>query len=467
MVSVSALILAVAVVGAPLAAAVPQPTQTAPPPPFHAQRDVKSAASSVASSVASAVASALPSVLGDWPTLDEIKKKLDVSDNDLANVSTSALLIPSYANHTDQGWNVRFYGLVYKLPNVNASKLVDLINDFKTNNLNSTQQQLLQNRTQELASLPKSDANVTAVVRVNGTLVTNSTGLQLQQTDAVGEIDQFMIVPGLGDDVKTAKVIETGIVNATGPGNGTIILVPSTGISVVSDIDDVLRITRVYIPNQGLYNSFVQPYVNVPGMPELFNHWLKTLPGVAFHMDTTTPLQLTRTYVDYLWSNYPLGSLEMRPINVSEPSQILDARQQSLQRLFQTFPKRKFVLVGDTSSSTLLSAYPEIAQQHPDQIACIFIRNTSATDSDDKIPYDTSPFKNVNSSQYFFYRVPEDLYNLDISGGQCQNKSIPQNVTFGEQGGVLDHGKNGATVVPISMIWTISFALLGAISMVV
>jgi phosphatidate phosphatase APP1 len=82
--------------------------------------------------------------------------------------------------------------------------------------------------------------------------------------------------------------------------------------------------------------------VNVAGMPELFHHWLTTLPGVAFHMDTTTPLQLTRTYVDYLWSNFPLGSLEMRPINISEPSAILDARQQSLERLFQTFPQRKF-----------------------------------------------------------------------------------------------------------------------------
>ena len=30
--------------------------------------------------------------------------------------------------------------------------------------------------------------------------------------------------------------------------------------------------------------------------------------------------------------------------------------------------------------------------------------------------------------------------NLDIEGGQCVNASIPQNVTFGEQGGFLDSG---------------------------
>lgn len=127
-----------------------------------------------------------------------------------------------------------------------------------------------------------------------------------------------------------------------GPGNSTAILVPTEGISIVSDIDDVLRITKVYVPNQGLFNSFVEPYVNVPGMPELFQHWLKSLPNASFHYDTTTPVELTRTYVDYLFNNYPVGSLDMRPINISEPSQILDARQTSLLRLFQTFPHRKF-----------------------------------------------------------------------------------------------------------------------------
>ena len=81
------------------------------------------------------------------------------------------------------------------------------------------------------------------------------------------------------------------------------------------------------------------------------------------------------------------------------------------------------VLVGDTSSSTLLSAYPQIATQFPNQLACIFIRNTSATDSDDKLPYNTQPFQNVSNSSYFFYNDPQDLMNLNITAGQCVNQS--------------------------------------------
>ncbi|RPD56367.1 hypothetical protein L226DRAFT_573965 [Lentinus tigrinus ALCF2SS1-7] len=427
-----------------LVAASPAPNPAPAPAPTPAPAPAPQAASSIESifsSATGAVASALPTILGGWPSLSDIEKKIGVNNgNDLSNVSASALLIPSYANYSGN-WNLRFYGLAYKLPNISTSDLDSLIDGLSTNNLNSTQQQLLQNRTQDLASIPIPKANLTALVFANGSSITNSSGIQLQTTDDFGEFDQFVTVPGLGDNSSTSvQVIQTGIMNVTGPGNGTVILVPSTGISIVSDIDDVMRITKVYVPNQGLNNSFVQPYVNVPGVPELFAMWAKNLSSAAFHYDTTTPVELTRTYVDYLFNNFPLGSLEMRPINLTEPSQVLDARQNSLLKLFQTFPKRKFVLVGDTSSSTLLSAYPQIAQQFPNNIACIFIRNTSATDSDDKIPYDTSPFKNVKNGTYFFYRTAEDLMNLDIEGGQCVNSSIPQNVTFGEQGGFLDSG---------------------------
>jgi hypothetical protein len=119
------------------------------------------------------------------------------------------------------------------------------------------------------------------------------------------------------------------------------------------------------------------------------------------------------------------------------------------------------VLVGDTSSSTLLSAYPQIAQQFPSQIGCIFIRNTSATDPDDKIPYSTKEFQNVDQNRYFFYRTTEDLANLDVAGGKCRNESIPQNVTFGEQGGFLDGHSAGVKVA--SPTGTLGVAMLVAL----
>jgi hypothetical protein len=200
-----------------------------------------------------------PGVLGGWPSLSDIEKKLDVSDSDLANISQSAILIPSYANYTDNGWNVRFYGLIYKQPNTNASDLVDLIDGFKADNLNDTQRSLLQNRTQALAALPVAAANVSALLYVNNTLTGNSSGIALMPADSAGELEQFVVVPNLAKNSSQVQVVGTAVANASGPGNGSVILVPSSGVSIVSDIDDVLRITQVYVPNQGLFNSFVQP----------------------------------------------------------------------------------------------------------------------------------------------------------------------------------------------------------------
>ncbi|EIN11484.1 hypothetical protein PUNSTDRAFT_98606 [Punctularia strigosozonata HHB-11173 SS5] len=454
--------LALVLAAASTVLAAPQAVSSLTSAAASAASSVTSDAGSIVSSITSDVAKALPTVLGNWPSLSDIEKKLNLNDSEINSLPPSALMIPSYANFTPSGWNVRFYGLVYKQPNVSTDDLDSIIDGLKTKNLNNTQKALLQNRTQALAAIPISRANVSAIVKLNGTLATPGGGIGLNTSDEVGELDEFRIIPGLNSNksVSNVQVAEIGILDVDGPGNTTTLLVPETGISVVSDIDDVLRITKVYVPNQGLFNSFVQPYVNVPGMTELFASWLKKLPGVSFHYDTTTPVELTRTYVEYLFDNFPLGSLEMRPVNLTEPSQILDARLDSLVRLYQTFPQRKFVLVGDTSSSTLLSAYPNVTQTFPNQTQCIFIRNTSATDADDKLPYSTKEFQNLNSSMYFFYRTPEDIVNLDVANRECVNASVPQNVSFGEQGGPFKSGAAAAWATASRSSWVAALVAL-------
>ncbi|EKM55008.1 uncharacterized protein PHACADRAFT_28091 [Phanerochaete carnosa HHB-10118-sp] len=103
------------------------------------------------------------------------ENKFSVNENngELSNISLSALLISSYADFVEQGWNLRFYGLANNLPNVNTSGLDSQINDFETNNLNQTKQSLLQNRTRYLSSIPISHMNLSAVVLTNGTVQTS------------------------------------------------------------------------------------------------------------------------------------------------------------------------------------------------------------------------------------------------------------------------------------------------------
>ena len=104
----------------------------------------------------------------------------------------------------------------------------------------------------------------------------------------------------------------------------------------------------------------------------------------------------------------------------------------ALRRALETFPNRKFVLIGDTSNADIMRDYPALAKEYGN-VQCILLRNTSATDSGDKFPYDTSGFEGLDNSTYFFFDVPDDLMGLDIENGECVNGSVAQNVQYGYQ----------------------------------
>ena len=176
---------------------------------------------------------------------------------------------------------------------------------------------------------------------------------------------------------------------------------------------------------------------------------------------TTTPEQITRNYMEFIYATYPGGSFDTRPLNFSNWEETLHVRKYLLDKIFQTFPNRKFILVADTSNSDVMTDYPEMAKQYPGQVQCIWLRNTSATDPGDKFPYDTSGFKGLKQEQYMFFLTPDDLTNLDVENGECYNSSVKQNVTYSYQGlpfGLSDDEKSAAASVGAQM--TLTFAIL-------
>lgn len=249
----------------------------------------------------------------------------------------------------------------------------------------------------------------------------------------------YMIPGNETSKIQTLNVYAEG----TDSGNATAYLVPRTGLTVVSDIDDILRVTKIYQPKEGLLNTFARPFTPWMNMPSVYANWSSSINNMHFHYLTTTPEQATRNYMEFIYQSYPLGSFDTRPLNFSDASATLHIRRFLLDKIFQTFPKRRFVLVADTSNHDVMVAYPQMFKDYPGQVACIFLRNTSATDSGDKFPYDTSGFKGIPKDNYMFFKVPEDLAHLDVENGRCLNSTIPQNVTFGEQGlplGLRDKG---------------------------
>ena len=281
-----------------------------------------------------------------------------------------------YGNWTDRGWNLRFHGNVFKQPNISESKLDDLANVFvigtSIQSLPPSQASQARNLTAEIFVLQQDNRNVTFNLRPapaagasgergGGGAVEAAGGSQQIRfptpTTPEGDFDGFIQINDAGllagnstKEIQRMNVYAQGDIN----GNTTAYLVPDTGLTVISDIDDILRVTKIYQPKEGLTNSFVLPFTPWMNMPDIYANWSRSIPNFHFHYLTTTPEQITRNYMDFIYKTYPGGSFDTRPLNFSDVSATLSIRKFLLEKIFQTYPHRKFVLVADTSNSDVM-----------------------------------------------------------------------------------------------------------------
>lgn len=77
---------------------------------------------------------------------------------------------------------------------------------------------------------------------------------------------------------------------------------------------------------------------------------------------------------------YPGGTYDFRSMRLDNLAQVMSPRYDHVRRLIESFPKRRFVLIGDTSTGSVLSAYSRLEKEFPDAVQCIIIRNVTATE---------------------------------------------------------------------------------------
>ncbi|KAI9054485.1 hypothetical protein LZ554_001643 [Drepanopeziza brunnea f. sp. 'monogermtubi'] len=395
------------------------------------------------------IESGVPQLFQDLPA--DRAASAGVSQEALDAAPIQVLNIPGYGNFTEKGWNLRFRGNVFKQPKIPDYKLNELANFFligtDVRSLPADQQAQARNLTAAIFIVQQGGRtvsfNVEPAPSVDGTPGGGgSQKITLEgRTTVQGDFDQFLPIQNIsgeygylkpGDETSTIQRLNV-YAEETSTGNATSYLVPTQGLTILSDIDDILRVTRIYDPAEGLLNSFARPFTPWMNMPEILANWSQTL-NPHFHYLTTTPEQVTRNYMDFIYKTYPGGSFDTRPMNFSDVSATLSIRKYLLDKVFQTYPQRKFILMADTSNQDVMKAYPQMAKEHPGQIHCIFLRNTSSTDPANRFPYDTSGFQGLDTSTYMFFNVPDDLKNLDVVNGQCVNSTVKQHLTFGSQG---------------------------------
>jgi len=83
---------------------------------------------------------------------------------------------------------------------------------------------------------------------------------------------------------------------------GAVYLLSPTGLSVISDIDDTIKVSEVGDREALLRNTFLKPYNPLPGMAEVYAGWA-TNSGASFQYVTASPWQLYPDLTAFMRSN--------------------------------------------------------------------------------------------------------------------------------------------------------------------
>jgi phosphatidate phosphatase APP1 len=162
---------------------------------------------------------------------------------------------------------------------------------------------------------------------------------------------------------------------------GSIHVLSNAGLSVVSDVDDTIKISEVRDRDALLLNTFCRPFRAVEGMAELYRTWHTN--GAQFHYLSASPWQLYLPLDEFIdAAGFPTGTFHMKDFRAkdstflalfSDPERF---KLGLLRPLFEQFPGRRFILVGDSGEKDP-EVYGAIAREFPRQVQGILIRNVT------------------------------------------------------------------------------------------
>ena len=192
---------------------------------------------------------------------------------------------------------------------------------------------------------------------------------------------------------------------------GEVHLVGPRGISVISDIDDTVKISEVTDKHELLANTFYRPFRAAPGMARLYQQWARA--GAAFHFVSSSPWQLYTPISAFLRrEGFPDASFHLKNFRLKDTSALdlladpTETKPRAIEPILSAYPERHFVLVGDSGEMDP-EVYGELARKHPKQVLRIFIRNV--TEQPPTAPRFAKAFKDLPADKWQVFTDPTGL----------------------------------------------------------
>ena len=160
--------------------------------------------------------------------------------------------------------------------------------------------------------------------------------------------------------------------------SGAIELIEPEGISLVSDIDDTIKVTNVADRRELLANTFTREFQSVPGMDEIYRSWADA--GVSFHYVSSSPWPLYQPIESWLdQDGFPVGSVHLRNMRLSvlrrdwKRQAAFESKRSTIEELMRAYPNRQFLLCGDSGERDV-ELYADLAGRFGEQVKHIAIR---------------------------------------------------------------------------------------------
>jgi hypothetical protein len=192
---------------------------------------------------------------------------------------------------------------------------------------------------------------------------------------------------------------------------GTVHLLEPEGVSVISDIDDTIKVSEVGDTKALLRNTFLRDFRAVPGMADLYRRWAKQ--GASFHYLTASQWQLYEPLAEFIAAEeFPAGTFHMKLFRLKDDTRTSlftppsEHKLPAIQSLVEAYPRRRFILVGDAGE-----ADPEIFGKayhaHPGRIDRLLIRDV--TGGDGASARYQEAFKGVPPEKWQVFAAPEEV----------------------------------------------------------
>ncbi|MCL2155640.1 MAG: App1 family protein [Leptospirales bacterium] len=169
--------------------------------------------------------------------------------------------------------------------------------------------------------------------------------------------------------------------------SGSLRIIGGKGYSIISDIDDTIKISNVLNRDELMNNTFTKKFEPVSGMSELYRIFEKK--GCVFHYVSGSPWHLYPSINSFIIDEqFPFGSVNLKYFRVKDMSlmEFISADQLTyklniIKTIMDRFPERQFILIGDSGEKDP-EVYSEIASQYKDKVKYIFIRDVGLIDED-------------------------------------------------------------------------------------